>query len=341
MRIVKKKSILALKSALLRLQTRRRREVSGLTDTRFHGNRHLWRAVKNSWRLYCFLLIPLAYVIIFCYTPMAGLQIAFKKYSPRLGIWGSPWVGLTQFRKFFSSYYFSRTLGNTLFLSVYSIVAGFPIPIILALMFNCMRAPLARKTAQNIMYMPHFISVVVMVGILNQVFGARTGLYGQIYRYFLPGATVPDLQLSTRAFRHMYVWSGVWQNMGWGTVIYTAALTSVDPEQHEAAVIDGATRLQRVIHVDIPAIIPTIAITLILRFGAIMGIGFDKVYLMQNDMNLRVSEVISTYTYKVGLTSNLDYSYSTAIGMFNSVVGLIMLTLMNFISRRVSETSLW
>ena len=318
-----------------------RKEVSRLTSARIPPKRSGWKKLKNYWRLYAFLLIPLVYVLVFCYTPMAGLQIAFKKYSPRLGIMRSPWVGFTQFRKFFNSYYFERTLGNTLTLSIYSIVAGFPIPIILALMFNCVRFSAGRKAAQNIMYMPHFISVVVMVGILNQVFGARTGLYGQIYRYFDPSATVPDLQLSANAFRHMYVWSGVWQGMGWGTVIYTAALTGVDPALHEAAVIDGASRLQRVVHVDVPTIIPTITITLILRFGSIMGIGFDKVYLMQNDMNLRVSEVISTYTYKVGLTSTLDYSYSTAIGMFNSVVGLIMLALMNFISRRVSETSLW
>jgi putative aldouronate transport system permease protein len=297
--------------------------------------------IKRRWQLYLFLLLPIFYIILFCYVPMFGLQIAFKKYSVRLGIWGSPWVGFDQFRKFFSSYYFGRTVGNTLRLSIYSIVAGFPIPILLALMFNCVRTSILRKTAQNIMYMPHFISVVVIVGIINQVFGGSTGLFAQIYKTLNPGRDAPNLLLNADAFPHLYTWSGIWQSMGWSTVIYTAALSSADPTLHEAAVIDGASRVRRILTVDLPAIIPTIAITLILRFGSIMGIGFDKVYLMQNDVNLRTSEVISTYTYKVGLTSKLDYSYSTAIGMFNSVIGLIMLVTVNTISRKVSENSLW
>ena len=297
--------------------------------------------LRRHWQMYLFALLPLAYLIIFKYVPMFGIQIAFKRYSVRLGIWGSQWVGFAQFEKFFSSYQFERVIGNTITLSLYSLFAGFPLPIILALMLNALRSHRYKSFVQNVTYMPHFISTVVMVGILNQFFNTRYGGFANIWHLFT-NAPVPDLLSSPNAFINMYVWSGVWQGMGWGSIIYVAALSSVDDTLHEAAMIDGASRFKRILCIDFPAIIPTITITLILRCGSIMGIGFDKVYLMQNNLNLRASEVISTYVYKVGLASSTsDFSYSTAIGLFNSVVNLIIMMIVNAISRKVSETSLW
>lgn len=307
-----------------------------------HRRKTANQILKQQWELFVLLLLPLAYLILFHYIPMAGVQIAFKKYNFRDGIWGSPWCGMYQIEKFLNSYMFERVVGNTIKLSLYSLIAGFPLPVIFALMLNAMRNKRYRSFIENITYMPHFISTVVMVGILMQIFDTRIGIYAALYRQIYGvGAKVPNMFSNAAAFPHLYVWSGIWQSLGWDTVIYTAALGSVDASLHEAAVIDGASRFQRVIHVDFPAIVPTITITLILRCGKIMGIGFDKVYLMQNNMNLRASEVISTYVYKQGLTSNMDYSYSTAISLFNSAVNLILICLVNFISGKVSETSLW
>ena len=297
--------------------------------------------MRRHWQMYLVALLPLAYLVIFKYVPMLGVQIAFKRYVVRAGIWGSPWVGFAQFQKFFSSYQFERVITNTLTLSLYALVAGFPLPILLALMMNASRSKRFQGFVQNVTYMPHFISTVVMVGILNQFFNVRYGGFARLFG-FLYGGTVPDLLANPSAFVHMYVWSGVWQGMGWGSVIYMAALAGVDESLHEAAVLDGASRLQRIWHIDLPAIVPTITITLILRCGNLMGIGFDKVFLMQNNLNLRASEVISTYVYKVGLASSTsDFSYSTAIGLFNSVINLTVLLIVNAISRRVGETSLW
>ncbi len=298
--------------------------------------------LRRHWQMYVFAFLPMAYLIIFKYIPMLGVQIAFKDYSVASGgIYGSPWVGFAQFEKFFSSYQFERVITNTLRLSLYSLFAGFPLPIALALMINAVRSNRARSIVQNVTYMPHFISTVVMVGILNQFFNARVGAFAHIWNAF-SDANVPNLLAKAGAFPHMYVWSGIWQGMGWGSIIYVAALSNVDDTLHEAAMIDGASRFKRLLCIDLPAIIPTISITLILRCGNIMGIGFDKVYLMQNSLNLRASEVISTYVYKVGLQSaSSDFSYSTAIGLFNSVINLITLLIVNAISRRVSESSLW
>ena len=215
-------------------------------------------------------------------------------------------------------------------------------PIALALMLNALRFPKLRKACQSILYMPYFISVTVMVGIIFQLFTPRIGLLSNLYGVFSNGGEMPNIFLRAAAFPHLYVWSGVWQGMGWGTVIYTAALAGVDPTLHEVATLVGASRLQRICHIDLPGILPTISITLILRFGSVMNIGFDKVFLMQNDANLIPSEVISTYVYKVGLaSSSLNYSYSTAIGLLNSVIGLVMLALMNFLCRRLNQSSLW
>lgn len=307
-----------------------------------HHSASLRLRVRKHWQLYVFLFLPIIYLIVFKYVPMAGIQIAFRQYSPRLGFFGSNWVGLAQFEKFINSYQFSRVLVNTLTLSIYLLFAGFPLPILLALGLNTIRSKRYQSIIQNVTYMPYFISTVVIVGILFQIFNTRIGMFSQLYTAFTGSTDVPNLLSSASAFPHMYVWSDIWQGIGWSSIIYVAALSGVDPELHEAAVIDGATRFRRVVHIDFPAIAPTITIMLILRFGQLMGIGFDKVYLMQNDLNLRSSEVISTYVYKVGLAAGSgDFSYATAIGFFNSLINMIMLATMNLISRKVSETSLW
>ena len=239
------------------------------------------------------------------------------------------------------SYYFGTTLKNTLRLSVYSIVFGFPLPILMALLLNCIKSERYRGIAQTITTLPHFISVVVLVGIMFQLFNARYGLYGVVMRGVF--GVVPEDPFATASnFPHFYIWSGIWQATGWNAIVYVAALSAVDPSLHEAAVVEGASRLQRVLHVDLPAILPTATIMLILRTGKVMSIGFEKIFLLQNDLNLTTSEVISTYVYKVSLKASVpDFSYSTAIDLFNSVINLFLICTVNFISGRISETSLW
>lgn len=297
--------------------------------------------IKKNWRLYLFLLVPVAYILIFAYVPMAGLQLAFKRFNAADGIWGSPWVGMEQFQKFFSSYQFGRVLKNTLTLSLYGLLAGFPFPILLALILNSLRSGRYRKTAQTITYLPYFISTVVLVGILAQVLNPRVGLVANI-TLALSGGEPANLMASPDAFPHLYVWSGVWQAMGYNSIIYIAALSGVDPNLHEAAQIDGANRFQRVLHIDFPAILPTATILLILNAGQLMNVGFEKAYLMQNSMNQSASEVISTYVYKVGLAASVtDFSYATAIGLFNSVVNMVLIVLVNFASKRLNGNSLF
>lgn len=299
----------------------------------------LKKALKRYWQLYLLLALPVLYVLIFSYKPMAGIQIAFKKFSAREGIWGGDWVGFYYFAKFFDTYKFWEILRNTLVISVYQVIAQIPIPIILALCINCIRNKGYKKTVQMLSYMPHFISTVVMVSMLMQLFNTRSGLIVLMFRSI--GIEIGDIFASPAAFPHLFVWSGVWQNAGWGTIIYLAALAGVDPAQHEAAIVDGATRFQRCIYVDFPVIIPTMVILLIMDMGRVMGLGFEKVYLMQNDLNISASEIISTYVYKIGLTGSADYSYSTAISLFNSVVNLVLIILTNAFSRKVSGSGLF
>ena len=299
------------------------------------------RRIRKNWQLYLFLLVPVAYILIFAYVPMAGLQLAFKKFTASGGIWGSPWVGMQQFQKFFSSYQFERVIKNTLTLSLYGLAAGFPFPILLALVLNSLRSDRYRKAAQTITYLPYFISTVVLVGILVQVLNPRVGLVANISRA-VSGGDPPNLMSNPSAFPHLYVWSGVWQSMGYNSIIYIAALAGVDPNLHEAAQIDGASRFQRVLHIDLPAILPTAAILLILSAGQLMNVGFEKVFLMQNNMNVSASEVISTYVYKVGLAAAItDFSYATAIGLFNSVINMILMLVVNFASKRLNGNSLF
>lgn len=295
----------------------------------------------KHWQLYLFLVIPIVLVFIFNYIPMAGIQLAFKKYNMNLGIMGSPWIGFDNFKKFFRNYQFWRLLKNTLTLSLYGMLAGFPIPIMLALLLNSMNNLKYKKFIQTVTYMPHFISTVVMVGLIIQVFNPRIGLYGIIYSE-VTGNNAPDILGSASAFPHIYVLSGVWQSMGWNSIIYMAALAGVDAELHEAAQMDGASKFQRILHIDLPSILPTAIMLLILNAGSIMNIGFEKAFLMQNNLNLRSSEVISTYVYKMGLESATgDYGYATAIGLFNSVINLILIVSVNAVSKKVTEQSLW
>ena len=299
------------------------------------------RNFKRNWQLYLMVLLPFIYVIIFEYFPMYGAQIAFKKFTPKYGIWNSPWVGLDNLMRFIKSIWFERTMFNTLILSVYSLVVGTPITVVLALLINAITHPRLKKTVQMATYLPHFISTVVIVGMMGMLFGSRTGLIGKLI-FEMTGGEVSNIMGSPTAFRHMYVWSGVWQGTGWGTIIYLANLSNVSGEQIEAAIVDGANRFKQMIYVEIPAIMPTFVIQLIMSLGGLMSRGYEKALLMQNPLNLEVSEIISTYSYKVGLVMGSgDYSFGAAIGLFNSVINFILLLTVNKIAHHVSETSLW
>ena len=302
------------------------------------------RLIKNiraRWQIYLLLLVPIAYIIIFAYIPMAGLVIAFKRYNFSLGIFGSPWVGMANFQRFFESYKFVQVLTNTVTLSFYSLLINFPIPIIFALLLNAMPARKYQKIIQTITYIPHFFSTVIMVGLVFQLLNNRIGLYGALM-LAITKHLPPDILAIGGAFKHIYVWSAVWQNTGYSSIIYFAALSNVDPTLHEAALVDGATRFQRVLYVDIPSILPTASILLILAVGGIMSVAFEKTLLMQNPLNINYSEVISTYVYKVGLASGInDFSLSTAIGMFNSVINFMLLILANFGSKKLSGSGIF
>lgn len=298
----------------------------------------LKRSFKRHWILYLMLSVPVVYILTFAYAPMVGLLMAFEDYRPTRGILGSKWVGLKHFERFVSMPVFWTLLKNTLAISLYSLAAGFPIPIILALALNEVRSSKLKKTVQMVSYAPYFISTVVMVGILSQFFSTQFGPVNIVRRML--GLDAINFMGEQSMFRSLYVWSGVWQGSGYGAVIYIAAIAGIDPQLHEAALIDGANRFQRLWHVDVPGILPTVVIMLIMNCGSIMSVGYEKIYLMQNSLNSSVSEVISTYVYKIGL-KDAQYSFSAAVGMFNSVINFILLVLVNGISRRVSETSLW
>ena len=271
---------------------------------------------------------------------MFGVQIAFKNFVATKGIWGSPWVGFAHFIRFFSSYQSWRVILNTLAISIYSLIAGFPVPIILALCLNYTQNKTFRKTVQMVTYAPYFISTVVLVGMIMQVLSLRSGAINAIIKSL--GGQPINFMGDPDFFRSIYVISGIWQGAGYASIIYLAALSSVNPELHESAVMDGANKFHRLWYIDIPSIMPTTVILLILNCGSILSVGFEKILLLQNPLNLRVSEVISTYVYKVGLASTIPmYSYSTAIGLFTSLIGLILLNIVNRISRNVSDTSLW
>lgn len=299
------------------------------------------KKVSARWQLYVCLLIPLIYIIVFAYVPMTGLVIAFKEYDFSKGILGSKWVGFQNFSDFFHSYKFKLVLKNTLTVSLYSLLASFPIPILFALLLNAFPRKRYAKTIQIVTYVPHFISTVIMVGLITQLLNNRTGIYGSLYTLFT-GEMASNILASGPAFKHIYVWSGIWQNTGYNAIIYIAALAGVDQSLHEAAMIDGASRLQRIRYIDFPCILPTATIMLILAAGNIMNVGYEKVLLMQNDLNINYSEIISTYVYKVGLASGItNFSLSAAISMFNSVVNFTLLIIVNRISKKISGSGIF
>ncbi len=301
--------------------------------------KELRRQLKRNYSLYFFLLPAAALIGIFCYAPMYGILMAFQNYSPAKGILGSAWVGLKWFRTFFEMPRFWQIVKNTLTVSLYSLVAGFPVPILLALMVNSVKNTRFRKLTQTVTYMPHFISTVVLVGMLSSFLSPRSGFLNQLIAA-LGGPEGLYYMGNAKAFPHLYVWSGIWQNMGWNSIIYLAALSAVDQELHEAAMVDGAGKLKRILHIDLPAILPTMVILLIMNAGSIMSIGYEKVYLMQNDLNVTTAEVISTYVYKIGLGQQ-QYSYSAAIGLFNNGINFILLIIVNKICKKISGSSLW
>ena len=309
-------------------------------DERIRAKGDLWRRIARNWGLYLLLLPALTLLICFTYKPMYGVLIAFKEYKPIKGILGSAWADpwYKYFKKFFDSFQFKTTIRNTLVITLYSMLVMFPLPIILALGINQLKNRTYRKIFQTVTYMPHFISTVVMVGLLTLLLSPGSGLLGAVCGML--GIKAPNFLGQPYAFKHLYVWSDVWQHVGWDSIIYIAALSSVDPSLYEAATVDGATNLQKIKYVDIPMLVPTAVIMLIMRFGSLMSLGFEKVYLMQNDLNLTASEVISTYVYKIGII-NVQYSYSAAINLFSTVINFILLILVNQISKKVSDNSLW
>ncbi|MDF2985453.1 MAG: sugar transporter permease [Eubacterium sp.] len=298
---------------------------------------NLSKRILKHWQLYLLILPSLLSVIIFKYIPMYGVQIAFRNYQPAKGFMGSPWVGLKYFEDFFSSYQFSRLLINTLSISIYSLIALLPVPVILALSLNETRWRFFKKSVQTITYAPYFISTVVLVSIIFQ-FLSPYGLLNNLLGLF--GIGKVDLMANPALFKSLYVWSGVWQQAGYYAVIYLAALAGINSELYEAAWIDGASTFQKIIHIDLPGIMPTIIIILILNTASILNVDYQKILLMQNQLNMEASDVISTYVYRQGLVS-VQYSFSSAIGLFNSVISMILFYGVNFMARKYSETSLW
>ncbi|MDU6038919.1 MAG: ABC transporter permease subunit [Clostridium butyricum] len=311
--------------------------MKNISSTSIKLNNSIGKKIRKNIPLYI-LLLPSA-ILLFCfsYIPMYGLIIAFKDYSPSLGIMNSPWVGLRNFTQFFNSYQFATTLKNTLVISIYGMLVGFPLPIGLALMCNQIRHKAFKKVFQVTTYLPHFISTMVMCGLILIFLSPSSGLIANIFK--LIGIDMPNLMSSITAFKHVYVWSDIWQHLGWDSIIYLAALSSIDPTFYEAATIDGASTLQKIRNIDMPLILPTAMILLVLRAGSILGVGFEKVFLLQNTQNIMASEIISTYVYKVGMQS-FQYSLSTAIGLFNTVVNLIVLLAINWVAKKTTETSL-
>lgn len=296
--------------------------------------------IRRDWDLYLMLIIPMIYIIVFKYVPMYGVQIAFRDYNVFKGMAASPFVGFKYFKQFFGSSEFTRLIGNTLKISIYGLVAGMVFPIILALVLNYTGNLRYKKIVQTVTYAPYFISTTVMVSMLLQFLAWDSGPINQLLQNM--GLHQIDFLGDPKKFAHLYVWSGIWQFTGYNAIIYIATLSSVDPTLHEAAVVDGATKFWRVWHIDLPSIKSTIIILMIMSLGSTLSTGFEKIYLMQNNLNSGVSEVIDTYVYKIGLASPIaNYSYPTAIGLFQSLIGMVLITTANIISKKVGEESLW
>lgn len=297
----------------------------------------LWKSILVNWQLYLFVLPLVAYLIIFRYLPMYGIVIAFKDFRPSQGILGSEWVGFDNFIRFFNSYYFVTVIRNTIMITLMSLLLGFPAPILLALSLNEIMSNRYKKLVQTVTFAPHFISTVVLCGMIILFLNPSSGIANHLWAA-LGGERMAFMQ-QAGAFKWIYVLSGIWQDAGWDAIIYFAALAGVNPELHEVARIDGANKLQRIRYINLPVLMPTIVILLILRSGSLLSVGYEKVFLLQNDLNISASEVISTYVYKSGLIKS-DFSFSTAVDLFNSAVNALMLLAVNFISKKVGETSL-
>lgn len=300
----------------------------------------LLRRILGKWQLYALLILPVVWLLVFRYYPMYGAQIAFRDFLPGQAITDSPWVGLKNFERFFQSPVFTTLLFNTLGLSLYSIVVAFPFPILLALSLNQVRMQFFKQAVQMITYAPNFISTVVMVGIILQFLDVRSGPVNLLLQAL--GLPTVNFMGDAALFPSIYVWTGVWQFAGFESIIYIASLTSVDPALHEAAVVDGASRLQRIWYIDLPGILPVVVVMLILKMGQVLSISFEKVFLLQNPLNLSVSEIITTYIYKVGIMGGLtNFSFTAAIGLFNSLIGLILVLSAQYISKRLTGSGLW
>jgi putative aldouronate transport system permease protein len=293
--------------------------------------------MQRNWSLYILAVPVIVYFILFSYKPMYGALIAFKNYSPGRGFGGSPWVGFEHFIRYFNSPYFFRLIRNTFLISFYGLLFGFPAPIILALLLNEVRHSTYKRSVQTITYLPHFISMIVICGMITD-FSLSTGLFNDIIIFF-GGRRLPLLQ-QPNMYRPLYIASDVWQHVGWGTIIYLSALSAIDPQLYEAAMIDGAGRFRQLLNVTLPSITPTIVILLILRVGQLLSVGYEKTLLLYNPATYETADIISTYVYRVGLLEQ-NWSYSTAIGLFNSFINFTLLLMANKISRNVSETSLW
>ena len=314
------------------------KEVVSLQSSSRMAKRTRWSKIIKNYELYLFILPALAYFVIFHYLPMYGMQIAFKDYVPSLGITGSPWAGFKYFRRFFASYHFLTLLRNTVGISLYHLAVGFPAPILLALMLNELGSRTYKRIVQTVAYAPHFISTVVMVGMIFSFLRPSNGIVNQ----FIGMIGLDPIPFMRRPewFKTVYVLTDVWQNTGWGSIIYLAALAGIDPQLHEAAMMDGATKVQRIRHINIPGIAPTAVILLILNIGRLMRVGFEKILLMQNALNMSASDVIATYVYRVGLIGG-QVSFGAAVGLFNAVINFTLLAVVNAIARKLGETSLW
>jgi len=300
----------------------------------------LGRQILKCWQLYVMLLIPLALLFIFSYWPMYGLQLAFRDFRPRLGIWGSPWIGLDNFRHFLSSHSFLRVMGNTLTISLSTLIIGFPIPILLALGLNELRSKKYKQVIQTTTFFPYFVSVVVMVGIMWQLLDVRIGPVNALLRAIGGEDAVINFRASPDWVVPLYVISSIWQNAGFTAIIFLASLASISPELQEAAIIDGASKVQKIWHVNLPAIKNTAVIMFILSLSNVVGVGFEKVFAMQNMANQSTANVLSTYIYQMGIGGG-DFSFATAVGLFNTLITFTLVFSANAISRRVNEASLW
>lgn len=294
------------------------------------GGKPLKKRLADNWQLYAMLLVPMLLTIIYKYIPMYGIQIAFRDYKASKGFLGSEWVGLEWFLRFFSAPTFWRMIKNTVLLSFYSLLWGFPIPVILALMMNQLRFHRFKRITQTVLYAPHFISTMVICGMIRIFLSPSGGLINLI------AGTSIDFLTESSAFRTIYIASGIWQDAGWGIIVYMATLANVDTSLYEAAKVDGASLFQRIIHIDIPELAPIMVLNLIMSAGGLMNVGFEKVWLLQTDLNKAASDVIAVYVYQQGI-EHAKYSYSTAVGLFNTVINIILLLVVNKLASRISE----